>query len=273
MSLPDVSRQNHFSGRAFLRRKEAVGAPKATLVLVHGLGESGLCFERIWNDARLAPYTILSWDLPGYGKSAWAERPFSIQQHADFVRQQLDATPRASGVPTVLVGHSMGGVIGQYLCEDQKSDTGRLVDRLINVEGNISMSDCTQSAVAAAQSVKGWCARGQDDMADVLYLEGVKELPSRTYYASVKMCDPATFHLNATELVDLSRREELAERLGKLDVETHYVLGDPGGAGTHSQGLLRDAGVPVHGVSHSGHWPFVDNPEEFLSVLLNCLDT
>lgn len=259
------------SGTAFLRHRCDSAQPLANLVFVHGLGESGLCFERIWNDARLAPYRLFSWDLPGYGKSAWTESPTTIPQHAEFLEERLRATLAEDPLDTILVGHSMGGVIGQLLCEAEATRDTRLVDRLVNVEGNLSLSDCTLSARAAAQSLEVWCRGGHSEAADVLYLEGMHEPASRTYYASLKLCDPRTLHLNSCELVELSRAEELGARLGQLAIPRDYVYGDPGGTGTHSRGLLHEAGVAAHPVTHSGHWPFVDHPDEFLEVLISIL--
>lgn len=272
MSQRALHPDHTFSGPAFLRHRCEAAEPRANVVFVHGLGESGLCFEKIWNDPLLAPYRLFSWDLPGYGKSAWTESPTTIPEHAEFLRERLEETLSGDPLDTLLVGHSMGGVIGQFLCESETESEAKLVDRLVNVEGNLSLSDCTLSARAAGQSLEVWCRVGQQEAADVLYLEGVHELASRTYYASLKVCDPRVLHQNSCELVELSRGEQLAQRMGRLTIPRDYVYGDPGGTGTHSRGLLHEAGVAAHGVSHSGHWPFIDHPDQFLKVLISIFE-
>jgi pimeloyl-ACP methyl ester carboxylesterase len=44
-------------------------SPRVTVLYVHGLGESGLCFEGLLGDPRLRRWRHLAPDLPGYGKS------------------------------------------------------------------------------------------------------------------------------------------------------------------------------------------------------------
>ncbi len=268
----ELDRHHATDGSAFLRCRSAASERLGTLVLIHGLGESGLCFERIWSAESLASWDLLCWDLLGYGKSSWPAAALALDDHARFLRARLRAAHESGTLagPVVLVGHSMGGVIATLMCEQRGADDAPL-DGVVNVEGNVSLSDCTLSATAAAQSAEVWCRNGQNEAADVLYLEGVEELASRTYYASLKLCDPRTFHLNSRELVDLSRREELALRQAATGVACSYVYGDPGGTGSHSRSLLHDAGIPVHGVRHSGHWPFVDHPDEFLEILSTCI--
>ena len=282
MSLPPAHRFNDSRDGAFLRERPSRGEPAATLVLVHGLGESGLCFEAIWHAQRLQSYRLLAWDLPGYGKSAWAERPLTLAEHARFVAERVaeENRRRPWSCPTVLVGHSLGGVVGLLLCEQLAGTTPASApsaawkgpDLFVNVEGNVSLSDCTFSSRAATHSLEGWCDGGLRDLADELYLEGVQEPSLRTYHASILMCDPATFHANARELVELSRAEGMAQRLAALDVPVEYVYGEPSGTGRHSRDLLSAAGVPCHRVRHSGHWPFIDHPDEFSELLASLIE-
>ena len=49
-----------------------------TIVYIHGLGESGLCFERLIAEPRLDRWHQLAPDLPGYGKSPFPDRPTTL---------------------------------------------------------------------------------------------------------------------------------------------------------------------------------------------------
>ena len=52
---------------------EACGA--RTVLWIHGLGESGLCFERLLARPDLADWQHVVADLPGYGRTAWPTAP------------------------------------------------------------------------------------------------------------------------------------------------------------------------------------------------------
>jgi pimeloyl-ACP methyl ester carboxylesterase len=75
------------------------------VLLVHGAWHGAWCWERV-----LAPLLVLGYepeaiDLPGHGSST--EPLTGLHGDADAVRARLDAI----GEPTLLVGHSYGGMV------------------------------------------------------------------------------------------------------------------------------------------------------------------
>ncbi len=235
-----------------------------TVLYVHGLGESGLCFEGLLGSPVLDGYRQLALDLPGYGKTPWSEEPPGLEQHASTIAQWLEREHRE---PVVVVGHSMGGVIGQLLCEGWPERTRALC----NVEGNISRADCTFSARANAHSEPDFVRSGFARLLDDVFAAGQRERALRQYFASLSGCDPRTLHRNSVELVALSEQESLAGRLGALDRPRCYLFGRPGGTGDHSRALLQANGVTPIAIEGAAHWPFLDQPERFLAVLLGFL--
>ncbi|HSV40657.1 MAG TPA: alpha/beta fold hydrolase [Nocardioidaceae bacterium] len=84
------------------------------MLLLHGMGATG----DVWRGyAGLAP------DLPGHGSSAW-DPPYTFEKHALAVAPLLTK-------PTVVIGHSMGGVIALALAA-LKPD---LVTKVVGVVG------------------------------------------------------------------------------------------------------------------------------------------
>jgi pimeloyl-ACP methyl ester carboxylesterase len=260
-------RQRHFDiahsidGGMYLRRLP-VDTPAGTLLYVHGLGESGLCFERLIADQRLSGWSHLAADLVGYGKSFWAAEPLTLDQHAARLAELLD---RTSAAPAVVLGHSMGGVIGTLL---GKRAPHRIA-AFVNVEGNVSPPDCTFSSQAERFSLADWLDHGYGQVLDGLYRDQDED-PAvlRPYCASIQMCDPRAFHRNATELVEWSATESLAAPMAAIDRPAIYVFGAPRGSGDRSRGLLADAGVEMVGIPHAGHWPFLDQHDAFVTELL-----
>jgi pimeloyl-ACP methyl ester carboxylesterase len=235
-----------------------------TLLWVHGLGESGLCFESVAAHPALAPFRQLIPDLPGYGRSPWLEQPQSLSQAADELGRWLEGRAER---PVVAAGHSMGGILVLLLAEQWP----RLVRAVVDIDGNKSAGDCVFSGKAAAQSRTAFSRGGFQELRDAVYRDGLEDEAHRGYYASLRLADPRTFHLHSEELVSLARDEKLAARLAALEAPAHYIAGSPGGAVSRSLTLLDQAGVPVTRIAPSGHWPFIDRRDEFAWKLRDIL--
>ena len=242
------------------QRRLHVPEAEGTILYIHGLGESALCFERLMADKRLAHFQHLAVDLEGYGKSNWASEPRSLDEHADRLHELI--SKRALGAVVVL-GHSMGGVIGTRLCEQ----LGAAASALINVEGNVSLPDCGYSSRAVKYSRDDWLRHGFDDVLDTIYHhEGGSAGVRRAYGASIQMCDPRAFHRNSEELVEISKAEIGARRLAALDTAVIYVHGSPRGTGARSLELLEQAGIETQCIEGAGHWPFLDQHDSFVQA-------
>jgi pimeloyl-ACP methyl ester carboxylesterase len=238
------------------------GAP---VVWIHGLGESGLCFEGILAHPRLQGRRHLVPDLPGYGRSPAGNPP------RDFagVTDHLAAWLGARGEPAAdLVGHSLGGVLALILAERHPARVRRVVD----VEGNKSPADCVYSGRALAWSPQDFAREGFDLLRAALRRAAVGDPAVLGYLRSLAMTDPGTFWRHAAELVQVSGTETLAARLVALKVPAHYIAGSPGGASERSLALLETAGCATTRVAPSGHWPFIDQPGGFAEVLGTILD-
>jgi pimeloyl-ACP methyl ester carboxylesterase len=94
---------------------------RASLLFVHGAGGT----HRHWGQqlVGLEGVNRYALDLPGHGRSSGPGRT-SIEAYAEVVMQFMDAV----GLRQVtLVGHSMGGAIGQHLALHFPARVGRLV--------------------------------------------------------------------------------------------------------------------------------------------------
>ena len=238
---------------------------RGVLLWVHGLGESGLCFERVLAEPALVGFRHLVPDLPGYGRSPWPDRSGSLE---DAARHLAEWLLRRGAEPVTVVGHSMGGVVATLLAEQAPA----LVRRVADVDGNVSLGDCTFSRAAAAADEASFVAGGLAALRERILAGAGDDIALRGYFVSLSLADPRTFHLHSRELVALSRGEELARRLAALPVPVHFIAASPGGAASRSLELLGEAGVPVTTIQPSGHWPFVDRPAEFAAALVSCVE-
>lgn len=230
---------------------------------LHGLGESSLCFGAIARHPALAGFRHRLLDLPGYGRSPWPEQPYSLEEAAGRLATQLTD----AGEPAIVIGHSMGGVIGQLLAERTP------IRALVDIDGNLSLGDCSFSGRAAAMEEERFAGGGFDELRDWVYQHGVDSAALRGYYASMRFADPRVFHRHARELIAYSQTEDLAARLAALPMPALYVAGVPDGAAERSKELLTAAQVLWHGVEPAGHWPFLDQPDAFAEVVAGFLSS
>jgi pimeloyl-ACP methyl ester carboxylesterase len=240
------------------------GRGHRAIVYIHGLGESGLCFEGLLQEPLLASWRHLAIDLPGYGKTPWPDEPLGLDALADVVADWIMASQLGD---VVLVGHSMGGVVGLRVCERAPL----VVRAFLDVEGNVSAEDSVFSAVAAEYSPEAFPREGFHRLLGQLYTAGAKDPSLRGYFASMRMCDPRQLHLNSRELVSISSRGDIARRLAVLSAPVRYVAGVPDGTSLTSRQMLAEAGVPCVAVQNAGHWPFLDQPGAFADTFARFL--
>lgn len=246
-------------------RGAAGRALAGTLVFLHGLGESSLGFEPLLHRPELASWRALAPDLRGYGRTPSGADHDGLSDHTRALQHWL--RDLALG-PVVVVGHSMGGVIGLELCEKSPE----LVRAFLDVEGNVTLDDCAYSAPIAAIDADSWPHPGFDDICERVWQRAQHDRAHRTYFASLNFADPMVLRRDAIDLVELSSSGELASRRGRLSCPMHYLAGDPNGAGARSRSALDAAGVSWEPIADSGHWPFIDQPENFLAKLSSFLE-
>lgn len=118
-----------FRGKAHIFVAGPQDAP--AVVLVHGIGDKG---ARDWSGltAALVPdFHVISFDLPGFGRSSKGNEQYTPKNYAAFVRHVVEA--RVGARPFFLVGHSLGGAIALRYASLYPEDVAALV--LVDVPG------------------------------------------------------------------------------------------------------------------------------------------
>jgi len=229
------------------------------IVYLHGLGEAGACFAGLIAEPALAGFTHVVPDLPGYGRSPWPAQPASLDQLADQLVAWLARFP----APPIVVGHSMGGVLALLIAERAPARIAAVVD----LDGNVSLGDCTFSAKAAVRSLDELIAGEFDRLRDEVFAGAATDRALRGYHAALRFADPATYHRHSRDLVELSTAETMAARRAALSVPLTFVAGVPDGVCARTLELLASAGVRWIGVEPAGHWVFVDQPATCAAII------
>jgi acylglycerol lipase len=103
--------------------------PHAAALVIHGVGEHSGRFEEVGQQLAAAGIEAFAWDLRGFGQSAgdpaWVD---SWARFFDDVEERLAAVRAAvPGLPVVLYGHSMGGLIALGYAESDRPRPDLLV--------------------------------------------------------------------------------------------------------------------------------------------------
>ena len=101
--------------------------PTAAMLVVHGLGEHLGRYEATAEHFAAAGITVRSFDLPGFGKSD-GHRAYvdSFEDYLAAVEEHL-AWTRELELPTVLLGHSLGGLIAASYALSSRPQSDLLV--------------------------------------------------------------------------------------------------------------------------------------------------
>jgi pimeloyl-ACP methyl ester carboxylesterase len=256
-----------------------VGTGPAVL-LVHGITSS----SRTWRTVMPAlseHYTVIAPDLLGHGRSAKPRGDYSLGAYASGLRDLLVALdiPRAT-----VVGHSLGGGVAMQFSYQfpERVERLALVDsgglgaevslvlRAATLPGAeyvlpLMVSSPLRGATSALGSVLG--RLGLRANADVRGMaegfESFRDADARRAFVHTarSVIDPAG------QRVDASDRLYLAEHVPSL-----IVWGDKDRMIPVAHGVEAHANMPnsrLEIFEGAGHFPFNDDPERFIAVLLD----
>jgi alpha-beta hydrolase superfamily lysophospholipase len=102
-------------------------APRAVFIVVHGVAEHSGRYERFAKHFVERDFAVTALDHPGHGRSDG--RPGHVDRFSEYI-QSLDQlrtmiAHEMPSVPQILLGHSMGGLIGaSYLLQNQDAFIG-----------------------------------------------------------------------------------------------------------------------------------------------------
>lgn len=117
----------------------------ARVVLVHGAFAGAWCWEPVFPELQAAGHDVVAIDLPGAGEDHTPVEEVTLDAYAERICEALSEQPE----PSVLVGHSMGGIaitqaaarcpdkisLMVYVCAFLPQDAQSLVDLASQPEG------------------------------------------------------------------------------------------------------------------------------------------
>lgn len=256
----------------FVRHSEFVPGNR-TALFVHGLGESGLCFQEAFTYLDLLRWNIIVPDLVGYGRSSEAS-DYSFDSHLVRLRRVLDWAfeQECSNRNIALVGHSMGADLATLLCADPSGINFR---DIVNVEGDITDCDLFISGEAVrAESEGRFTSWFRDDFCRrMIYQDlGPRYESVRRYHASLMFARPQAFLENARELYSRATtaeppyQNEFGKLYCRLKLRKLFCWGDQS-LSAESRLFLDQMGLANRRFEGAFHWPMIDRTAEFYPVI------
>lgn len=95
----------------------------STYVLIHGSWHGGWCWYKIIPLLEQAGHTVIAPDLPSLGKDKTPSAGISLESWTKNILQILDAQPE----PSIVVGHSRGGILISQAAEQRPDKVKKLV--------------------------------------------------------------------------------------------------------------------------------------------------
>jgi len=241
-------------------RVRAGGSGEPLLVLLHGLGATGDVWAG-WQPllARRWPGRWIAPDLPGHGGS-----PPLAGYTFDGFAAAVAGTVRP-GAPLVVLGHSLGGVVGLALASGRFPVPVRAVIGLgIKVAWTGAELDRAQ---AVARRPPAWFASRDEAAARYLRVSGLAGLlPADDPAVGAGLreqdgrwrlaMDPATFAVGAPDMAQLLARSRAPVTLARGELDQMNTDGQLAGLGA--------ATVTLPGLGHNAH---VENPGLSIALL------
>lgn len=228
-----------------------------SIVFIHGLGICKDCFRDVWGFPGYERYTILTFDLPGFGDSS-KPREFSYSMEDQAAISKL-LIKELNLNRIHIVGHSMGGAVGLLLAKDIKP----IVESFICLEGNLVSEDCTGSRAAIQYSLKDFLKEGFPSLKSK-----ISESEDSLFASCISKSDPYAFYRSSESLVKWSDSGKLLDLFLGLDVRKYYVFGE---LNTDAPVIKQLTSIPKLMIPNAGHGMMTDNPSRFYTSLLSIL--
>jgi pimeloyl-ACP methyl ester carboxylesterase len=254
------------------------------VVLVHGITSSSATWERVM--PHLAErFTVIAPDLAGHGESAKPRGDYSLGAHASGLRDLLLALGHERAT---FVGHSLGGgIVMQFSyqfperCERlvlvDSGGLGRDVNWLLRA-ATLPGSELVLPLLAATRLLDaGARVGGLLSRLGLGLPTDLEEIARGHSTLSDSAARAAFVHTLRSvvepggQRVDASNRLYLAEHLPFLLIwgERDSIIPVSHGHATHER--MPNSRLEVF--PHSGHFPQLDEPERFLDVLIEFIDS
>ena len=230
----------------------------ADMWLIHGFTECSDSLSGIFETSVANQCNVFIPDLPGFGKSHFEEKYFDLSNVVTLLEQLIASY--SMGKPLLILGHSLGATIATIL-------TAKLdhVVLFLNVEGMLVEDDCDARSLTKASEfdnsvkfVEYMCERLKAGASSNVYI--------KRYIENIKSSEPSIIHAWAKSSIELLAGNRIDSIYRSLSCNKLYIYGE------HTMSRLelehlKQAEYEIVIIKGAGHWPMLEQPEEFWGVV------
>jgi pimeloyl-ACP methyl ester carboxylesterase len=231
------------------------------IVFVHGFCQSSAYWAPTLEQVARQGVRGIAVDLPGFGASAAAGGPYTMEGLADALAAQLDAWGVAR---IVLVGGSMGGVVAQHFTLRHPSRVERL---LLVATGGFTPNAAVALEKAGVLAAAPWNEETVTPIVDGFFFRR----PSAEKIAGYRTIALSASQKAAVEAARSNAANRSFDRLAEVRVPTLIIQGRHDKARTPEHGAemqARIAGSRLEVIEDAGHTPQLEQPERFHALAL-----
>jgi pimeloyl-ACP methyl ester carboxylesterase len=221
------------------------------LFCIHGVQSNSQLFGDLFSQSFLKGYSKIAIDLVGFGQSAKPHGfSYSVEDQAAVVREVFGLLEIERAV---LVGHSLGGMIGVLLLDP----LSEVLRGFVNMEGNLQYADCGASKEVANSDYASFRA----DVYRDIKTKVAGESPQRTLW--LNDIPDYVFYKSSQSIVEWSKSEKLAPLFASARCPSLFVYGER----NSYKRLAVPKVIPSCQINNAGHFMLMDNPQESYACL------
>jgi pimeloyl-ACP methyl ester carboxylesterase len=239
----------------------AAGEGDTAVFLLHGVGGGHEVWASNLQPLADAGYRVIAWDTPGYGSSALVD-PYTTATVADALRRLIG---HIGARRSVLLGHSMGGMIAQEAC----ARFPQAIDGLIlsattaafGKPGGEWQVNFLQSRFAPLDAGRSMASLA-DELVEGLVAPGAPDGVKRAMTAVMAQVPQATYRAALRAIVSFDQRANLAN----IRVPTLVLSGEHDH--TAAPAVMEKMATRIPGAQYRqlpgvGHIANMERPQDF----------
>ncbi len=236
----------------FIRTNQIQGE-RESIWLLHGFGDSGLAYKEVFKSPLKEEFNIYVVDLPGFGVSPVHPDYISIKAQADLLSEIIAEETKNQG-PVSIVAHSLGGLIGTWICKN----LGKRIHYYFNIEGNLTEADSYFSSKPLQFNTAQEFA--ESFQAELFEIAKSQERYKR-YYSSVRFAEPeGMLHWSVTSQKHI-KGNKCGQEFMELTCNKVYIWGDVD-TSKETQKFILENDIPNRLYPGVGHWQMVENAQQ-----------
>ncbi|MCI0713552.1 MAG: alpha/beta hydrolase [Chloroflexi bacterium] len=235
---------------------EKKGDNPVPILLIHGAGSTHMTWSSELR--RLPGYAVLAVDLPGHGRSSGTGFQ-SIPGYADSVIEWMDAIRCNTAI---VVGHSMGGAIAQYLALRYKERVKHLglvaTGPILNVNPQI-FEMIENDYERMVEVVNGWMwGKNGDELNKMMNAQQMLSTDPQVMYGDYFACD----------------RFDVRDQLHSITQPTLIIGGGQDKMTPFKLSKALDEGIPnttLVQIENAGHMITLEHPKAIANIVQDWL--